>query len=68
MWQPPNPSFRVPYAPAVVHLDEGVWMLSAVIGCETDELHDGMPLGVEFHPASDEIVLPYFAPVTEARR
>jgi uncharacterized OB-fold protein len=63
VWRPPDPSFRVPYAPAVVHLDEGTWMLSAVIGCAPDELHDGMRLAVEFHPVSDEITLPYFAPV-----
>jgi hypothetical protein len=61
-WRPPEPSLVVPYAPAVVHLDEGVWMLSAVIGCEPADLHDGMQLAVEFHPASDEITLPYFAP------
>jgi uncharacterized OB-fold protein len=62
VWRPPEPSLVVPYAPAVVHLDEGVWMLSAVIGCEPADLHDGMQLAVEFHPASDEITLPYFAP------
>jgi uncharacterized OB-fold protein len=65
VWHPPNPSFHVPYAPAVVHLDEGVWMMSAVIGCEPDELHEDMPLSVEFHPASREIVLPYFTPRVE---
>lgn len=63
----PNPGFRVPYAPAVIHLDEGVWMLSAVIGCEPDELHDGLRLSVEFHPVSDEITLPYFSPATAER-
>jgi uncharacterized OB-fold protein len=62
VWRPPYPSFQVPYAPAVVHLDEGVWMLSAVIGCAPEDLHDGMRLAVEFHPASEEITLPYFAP------
>jgi len=62
VWHPPNPSCRVPYAPAVVRLDEGVWMMSAVIGFEPDALHEGMRLAVEFHPASDEITLPYFAP------
>ena len=66
VWRPPNRSFRVPYAPAVVRLEEGVWMMSAVIGCEPDALHEGMRLAVEFHPASPEITLPYFAPVTEA--
>jgi hypothetical protein len=37
-------------------------MLSAVIGCEPDELREGLRLSVEFHPASDEITLPYFSP------
>ena len=62
VWRPPDPSFRVPYAPAVVRLDEGFCMLSAVIGCEPEALHDGLRLAVEFHPASDEITLPYFRP------
>jgi uncharacterized OB-fold protein len=62
VWRPPDPSFQVPYAPAVVRLDEGYWMLSAVVGCEPEALHEGLRLAVEFHPASDEITLPYFAP------
>ena len=40
VWRPPDPSFRVPYAPAVIRLDEGFWMLSAVIGCEPEALHE----------------------------
>ena len=67
VWHPPNPSLRVPYSPAVVRLDEGVWMMSAVIGCESDALHEDMRLAVEFHPASDEITLPYFAPAIEGQ-
>jgi uncharacterized OB-fold protein len=62
VWRPPDPTFVVPYAPAVVRLDEGFFMLSAVIGCEPDALQEGLRLAVEFHPASDEITLPYFRP------
>jgi uncharacterized OB-fold protein len=62
VWRPPDPSFRVPYAPAVIRLDEGFWMLSAVIGCEPEALHEGLRVSVEFHPASSEITLPYFRP------
>ncbi len=62
VWRPPDPSFQVPYAPAVVRLDEDFFMLSAVIGCEPEALHEGLRLGVEFHPASDESSLPYFRP------
>jgi len=46
VWRPPDPSFRVPYAPAVVRLDKGFWMMSAVIGCEPDALHEGLRLAV----------------------
>jgi uncharacterized protein len=62
VWRPPDPTFVVPYAPAVVRLDEGFFMLSAVIGCEPEALHADLPLAVEFHPASDQITLPYFRP------
>jgi uncharacterized OB-fold protein len=63
VWRPPHPGFVVPYAPAVVTLSEGWWFLSAVIGCAPDELREGLAVAVEFHPASDELALPYFRPV-----
>ena len=63
VWRPPHPGFVVPYAPAVVTLDEGWWFLSAVVGCAPVDLREGLDLQVEFHPASDELALPYFRPV-----
>jgi uncharacterized OB-fold protein len=66
VWRPPDPAFSVPYAPAVVELDEGFFMISAVVGCEPDDLVAGMRLSVEFHDASDEIALAYFAPAKRA--
>jgi uncharacterized protein len=62
VWRPQHPSFSVPYAPAVVALDDGYHMIGAVIGCPPEELQAGLRLVVEFHPASDEITLPYFRP------
>ena len=62
VWRPPDPTFVVPYAPAVIRLDEGFFMMSAVIGCEPEALHEGLGLAVEFHRVSDEITLPYFRP------
>jgi len=64
VWRPPHPGFAVPYAPAVVALDEGWCFLSAVVGCAPEDLREGMALQVEFHPASDTVTLPYFAPVS----
>jgi len=63
VWRPQHPTFHVPYAPAIVAVEEGWFHIGAVIGCEPDALAAGVPLAVEFHPASDDIVLPYFRPV-----
>ena len=65
--RPQHPSFVVPYAPAIVELDEGFWLVSSIIGCKPAALTAGMRLAVEFHPADDEITLPYFSPVSGAR-
>jgi uncharacterized OB-fold protein len=64
VWRPQHPSFQVPYAPAIVELDEGFWLLSAIIGCDHEDIEAGMRLGVEFHPASDDVTLPYFRPLS----
>jgi hypothetical protein len=63
VWRPPDPSFSVPYAPAIVRLDEEFWLMSAIIGCQADDLYDGMRVGVTFHPVSDAVTLPYFSPL-----
>ncbi len=62
VWRPQNQSFVVPYAPAIIELDEGAFLMSAMIGCEDTDLDAGMRVEVEFHPASDTITLPYFRP------
>jgi hypothetical protein len=62
VWRPQRPSFTVPYAPAIVTLDEGFRMVSSIVGCEPEALRADMPVAVEFHPASEEISLPYFRP------
>jgi uncharacterized OB-fold protein len=63
VWRPQHPSFQVPYAPAIIELEEGFWLMSAIVGCDHEDLRAEMPVVVEFHPASDDVVLPYFRPV-----
>lgn len=63
VWRPQHPAFKVPYVPAIVSMDEGWKHLGGVVGCEPEELTAGLRLRVEFHPASDEITLPYYRPV-----
>jgi uncharacterized protein len=68
VWRPQHPSFRVPYAPAIVLLDEGFYLVTAIVGCEPDELRADLPVEVEFHAAGEDITLPYFRPVERGER
>lgn len=54
---------EVPYAVAVVTLDEGVRLVSNILDCPPEELRAGMPLEVVFEDVTDEITLPKFRPV-----
>jgi uncharacterized OB-fold protein len=62
VWRPQTPEFEVPYAVAIVDLAEGCSIISAIIGCTPEELVEGM----ELHPNSDHLSLPYFRPVGPA--
>jgi uncharacterized OB-fold protein len=62
VWRPQHPTFQVPYAPAIIELDERFWLMSAIVGCEPEDLRAELPVLVEFHPAGDDVVLPYFRP------
>lgn len=64
VWRPQHPSFRTPYAPAVVSMAEGWWLMTAVVGCLPEDLVDGLPVKVVFHPAGEDVSLPYAEPLT----
>jgi uncharacterized OB-fold protein len=53
-----------PYAVALIDLDEGVRMLSNVIGCAAGDVTVGMPVHVTWEPLEDGRQLPQFAPKT----
>ncbi len=57
-----SPDFEVPYAPAIVEMAEGWFLLSAVIGCEPEEIEIGRRVVVEFHPLADGTTIPYVRP------
>ena len=54
-----------PYCVALVDLDEGVRMLSNVVGCPPQDVHCGMAVQVAWEPLSDGRRLPVFTPATE---
>ena len=53
---------RVPYVAAVVDLEEGVRMMTNVVGCELEDVEIGMALEVQFQPISDDVTIPVFRP------
>ena len=59
-----HPGFanEVPYNVAMVDLDEGVRMITNIVGVPDDELRVGLPLVVTFERISDELALPKFRP------
>ena len=64
VWRPQTPAFEIPYAIAIVDVDEGYQMMSNIIHIDPAKLAIGMRVEVAFHKMSDEITMPYFQPVS----
>ncbi|HUZ01204.1 MAG TPA: Zn-ribbon domain-containing OB-fold protein [Thermomicrobiaceae bacterium] len=62
----PNPAFAAdaPYVVALVELDEGVRLMSNLIGVEADPEHVkvGMPVEVVYEDVTEAVTLPKFRP------
>jgi hypothetical protein len=58
------PGFRdaLPYVMAYVELDEGVRMLTNIVGCAPDDVRIGMPVELAFEDVTPDITLPKFKP------
>lgn len=57
---------RLPYVTAVVELDEGPRILSAITGCDIADIRCDMPVKVIWRTASEGFVLPDFTPIPVA--
>jgi uncharacterized OB-fold protein len=53
-----------PYVVALVDLDEGVRMMTNIIGCAPEDVRPGMAVTVTWEPLSDGRQLPLFIPAT----
>ena len=60
------PGFReeVPYVLAVVELDEGVRLMTNIVGCAPDQVSIGMPVEVVFDDVTPEVTLAKFRPAS----
>jgi uncharacterized OB-fold protein len=58
------PGFRdaLPYVLAYVELDEGVRMLTNIVGCAPDDVRIGMPVEVVFEDVTPAVTLAKFKP------
>lgn len=64
--RPANPTMaaRVPYAVALVELDDGIRLMSNVIGCDPGDIRVGQAVQVAWEPLSDGRNLPQFEPAS----
>ena len=53
---------EVPYVLALIRLDEGPTMMSALIECDPESVESGMPVEVVFEQWSDTTSMPKFRP------
>ena len=49
-----------PYVVAIIKLEEGIQMLSNIIGCDPDKIQCDMPVEVVFEKLNEEFKLPKF--------
>jgi uncharacterized OB-fold protein len=60
---PQHPAFEYPVLAALVDLDEGIRIVSNLVGVAPDAIRIGMPLEVEFVTTDGEHRVPVFHPV-----
>jgi uncharacterized OB-fold protein len=63
--RPQTPAFAVPYAVAIIDLDEGYQMMSNLIGLPPEDVAVGLRVRVDFREITTEITLPYFRPLVD---
>ena len=61
--RPQTPAFQVPYAVAIIDIDEGYQMMSNLIGLDPEDVAVGLRVRVDFREITSEITLPYFKPL-----
>jgi uncharacterized OB-fold protein len=62
-YQPTEFSADVPYVVAVIDLEEGVRMMSNIVGCKPEAVKCDMDVEVVFEKVSHDVTLPKFKPV-----
>jgi uncharacterized OB-fold protein len=64
---PRSPKFTYPLMTALVELDEGVRLVTNLVGVEPADVTIGMPVRVTFVPTDREMSIPVFTPAEGGR-
>jgi uncharacterized OB-fold protein len=64
---PRNPAFSYPLVAALVELDEGIRMVTNLVGIESTEVRIGMPVRVRFEATAEDRAVPVFEASEAAR-
>jgi uncharacterized OB-fold protein len=59
---PQHPAFSYPVIAALIDLDEGIRLLSNLVGVDSAEVHIGMRVSVLFDAVADGMAVPVFEP------
>jgi uncharacterized OB-fold protein len=65
---PQVPGFAYPLVVALVELEEGVRLVTNLVGIDPADVHIGMPVELELVPVDDELTLPMFRPADAQAR
>ena len=65
--RPPEPALAdaVPYALALVDLEEGPRLMTRIVDCPPESVRIGQAVVVRFEPVGDGVALPLFAPLAD---
>ena len=63
--EPPVPGFEVPYVVALVELNEGLRLVTNLLGVDASQVRIGMPVRLEMVTVDTELTLPLFCPADE---
>jgi len=64
---PRSPKFTYPLVTALVELDEGVRLVTNLVGVEPADVRIGMAVRVRFLPTEHEMAIPVFIPAEAGR-
>ena len=59
---PRHPAFSYPVPAVLVELDEGVRIVSNLVGIDPHEIRIGLPVEVAFEPTAEDLAVPVFRP------